>query len=207
MVEIRERTSGNGKYLYLEHTFRINGKILKRELYLGKKLPNNIEALKRKFLEEIYSEKWYKQLDKIKAAYKIDQKSSPESAKEKEVEGFMIRFTYDSQRIEGSTLTLRETADLLQHGISPSNKPNRDVKEAEAHALLFYEIISTKKELTMQLLLEWHYNLLKGTKPDIAGKIREKQVWIYGSKFIPPPPVEIGVLIKEFFRWYGKNKN
>lgn len=206
MVEVRERVSGNGTYFYLEHSFRIKGKIQKKELYLGKKLPKNLDELKRNFLTGIYVEKWYKQLDKIKAAYRADQKSTSKSAREKELEGFMIKFTYDTQRIEGSTLTLRETADLLQHGISPSNKPNGDSKEAEAHAHLFYEMLFNKKELTLQLLLEWHYALLKATKEDIAGKIRVKQVWIYGSKFTPPPPVEVGVLLREFFRWYSKSK-
>ncbi|MDE1865944.1 MAG: Fic family protein [Candidatus Micrarchaeota archaeon] len=206
MVEIRGRQRGNTVYYYLEHAFRINGKVTKKELYLGKKVPSNIDVIKLKFLKEIYDQKWYSQLDKIKKNYKKDISKATKSELEKELEVFMIKFTYDTQKIEGSTLTLRETANLLQHNITPSNKPTRDVKEAEAHSKIFYQMLDYKKDLGLQVILSWHYELLNGTRPDIAGKIRTRQVWISGSKFVPPAPVEVYVLLKELFGWYDRNK-
>ena len=205
MVKIRESVSNKNMYYYLEHSFRLNGKVVKKELYLGKKIPKNIEEIKIKFLQEIYNQKWYALFERIRLSYKKDFDEAPKSAKEKELEGFMIKFTYDTQRIEGSTLSLKETAALLQHGITPTNKPNRDVKEAEAHSRVFYEMLDCKKDLSLQLILEWHYKLLQDTRADIAGKIRIRQVWIYGSKFTPPP-VEVPVLMREFLRWYERNK-
>ncbi len=207
MAEIREREAGGNKYYYLEHSFRLNGKIVKKEIYLGKKVPDNIEKIKKDLLSEIYNQKWYRLLDQIKAGYKKDMASAAPSEKEKELEGFMIKFTYDTQRIEGSTLNLKETANLLQHGITPSNRPNRDVKEAEAHSKVFYEMINCKKDLSINLIMEWHYNLLKDTRPDIAGTARTRQVLIGGSKFVPPSPVEVLPMLNAFFSWYNKNKN
>jgi Fic family protein len=206
MVNIRERKKGNKSYYYLEHSFRLNGQIVKEEKYLGHHIPKNIGKITTYFLADIYNKKWYLLLDKIKTVYKKDMSSATISEKEKEIEGFMIKFTYDTQKIEGSTLTLKETANLLQHGITPSNKPNRDVKEAEAHSHIFYKMLNYKKDLTMQLVLEWHYSLFENTKKDIAGKIRTRQVWIFGSKFIPPSPVEVSPLLEDFFSWYNKNK-
>ncbi len=131
----------------------------------------------------------------------------PESLSEKEIESFMIKFTYDTQRIEGSKLTLRETANLLEKGITPKEKPLRDVKEAETHKKVFYELLKFKKDLTLDLILHWHRTLFLETKKDLAGILRKHQVAISGSKFMSPSPVEVYPLLKEFFKWYDQNKN
>ena len=207
MVEIRERKTGNNTYYYLEHSFRLSGKVVKKELYLGKQIPKNIESIKAKFLQEVYNKKWYVLLDRIKANYKKDMRSATVSEREKELEGFMIKFTYDTQRIEGSTLNLKETANLLQHGITPSNRPSRDVKETEAHSKLFYELLDHKNDLNLQTVLDWHYQLFKDTKPDIAGKVRTRQVLIAATKFVPPSPAVVPAELSDFFKWYNRNKD
>jgi len=184
---------------------RKGGKIAKRERYLGKNIPYNVDALKQEFLSQMYEERWYAVLDKIKQAFTQEIKKTPLSAREEEIQKFAIQFTYDTQRIEGSALSLRETADLLERGITPKFKPIRDVKEAEAHKELFDEMLKTKKDLSYALVIYWHKKLFERTKPDIAGKIREHQVAISGSKFLPPSPVEVYPLLRDFFRWYDKN--
>ena len=123
------------------------------------------------------------------------------------MEVFSIRFTYDTQRIEGSTLTLRETANLIERGISPHNRPINDIKEAEAHQKIFKTMLSIDKGLSQNLLLGWHRELLSGTKSDIAGKLRVSDVRISGSRFVPPTNLEVHALMKEFFSWYERSKN
>ncbi len=207
MVSITKKQVGNETYYYLGHTYRSNGKVNKIEKYLGKEIPKNIEKLKKEFVFEIYKEKWFNLFDKIKENYKKEQRLMPFSAKEKELETFMVKFTYDTQRIEGSKLTLKDTANLLEKGISPKEKPIRDIKEAEAHKGVFYELLNPKKDLSLQIVLYWHKKLFGETKEDIAGKIREHGVQISLSKFVPPTPVELQLLLKEFFDWYNQNKN
>ncbi|MFH1425124.1 MAG: Fic family protein [archaeon] len=58
----------------------------------------------------------------------------------------------------------------------------------------------------MQIVLFWHKQLLSETKPDIAGKVRSHGVAIGMSKFVPPTPVELETLLKEFFDWYKKSR-
>ncbi len=101
---------------------------------------------------------------------------------------------------------MRETADLLERGITPQTKPTRDIKEAEAHKKVFYEMMSYKKELSLQIILYWHKRLFEQTAPEIAGKIRQYQVAISGSKFLPPLSVEVYSLLEEFLKWYQNNK-
>jgi Fic family protein len=207
MVRVRKRVIGNQTYYYLEHAIRTEGRVQKKELYLGKEIPKNIEEVKRDFFREVYKEKWHPLLNKIREGFSRDLRRMPQSAREKEIETFAVRFTYDTQRIEGSKLTLRETANLLERGATPRDKPIGDVKEAEAHRELFYEILGYKKDLSLQIILYWHRKLFQATKPDIAGKLREHQVAISGSKFVPPFPAEVYPLLREFFRWYAGNKD
>lgn len=206
MTAIRKKTIGEKSYFYLEHSFRKNGKVGKKELYLGKEIPKNVEKIKREFISEIYNEKWLNQLNKIKENYSKEQKKTPDSAKEKEIENFMIKFTYNTQRIEGSKLTLRDTANLLEKGETPK-KPLRDIKEAEAHKKVFYNMLKYSKDINLQIILQWNKMLLLETKTDIAGKIRNHGVAISGSKFVPPLAIELNTLLREFFDWYNKNKS
>lgn len=206
MVAIKKKKMKNQSYYYLEHSIREGKTVKKKAIYIGKKIPKNIEQLKKKFLDDIYKERWYADVDRIKQRFSKEYHAMPKSAREKQLQNFAISFTYDTQRIEGSTLTLRETADLLENDITPKNRPIRDVKEAEAHRDLFYKMLNLKKDLSLQMMLEWHWELFNLTKPDIAGKIRKHQVAISGSRFIPPSPVEVYPLVTEFFKWYDKNK-
>ncbi len=207
MVTVKKRLIGNQTYYYIEHTIRNKRKIQKKEKYLGKVLPKNLEEVKKQFLSEVYKEKWYTLLDKIRENFSKEIKDIPQVAKEKGVNDFSIRFTYDTQKIEGSKLTLRETAQLLEEGVTPKEKPVDDIKEAEAHQKIFLEMLGYKNDLSLQVVLYCHKKLFENTKLEIAGKIRNHQVMISGSRFIPPFPAEVYPLLKEFFKWYKKNKN
>lgn len=207
MVAIRKKTVGKQIYYYLEHSFREKDRVEKKEKYLGKALPQNIEELKRQFISEIYREKWFGLFDRIKEEYSEQEKMLPPSAREKELENFAVKFTYDTNRIEGSTLTFRETSLLLEKGITPNAKPLRDVKEAEAHRKVFYEMLDYKKDLSLDTVLYFHKKLFEDTKKDIAGKLRQHQVTIAGSKFAPPFPIEVYPQLMDFFKWYRKNKD
>jgi Fic family protein len=212
MVNIRSKKEGTQTYYYLRHNIRKGPKKVEtKEKYLGKKIPENIEKIKQEFLRDIYKKKWYTLFDQIKSIYSNDMKLMPPSSRRKQLSTFAIKFTYHTQRIEGSRLTLRETANLLERGLTPKEKPQEDVIEAEAHEKLFFEIMDKhyykQKDLSYNMMLEWHRKLFHQTKSDIAGKIRRHQTTISGSKFIPALPVEVYPLLQDFFKWYNKSKN
>lgn len=207
MVQLKKKIVNNNTYFYLEHSFREDGKVHKKEKYLGKELPANLENAKKQFFYDVASEKWFKKLDNIKLNYIAEEKLTPPSAKQKARDTFAVKFTYNTNRIEGSTLTLKETADLLDRGITPTHKPLEDIKETEAHKRVFIECMGYKKDLTQQIVLFWHKILFEGTKPDIAGKIRIHQVAISGSKYLPPLPIELESRLRDFFSWYHKSKD
>jgi len=206
VVTIRKRLVGTREYFYLQHTLRTGKGIQTRERYLGTRLPANIEETRRDFLSDIYKERWYPLLDGVRSNYLREQRRIPRSASQKQARSFSVRFTYDTTRIEGSKLTYRETADLLERGLSPRAKPLEDIKEVETHDRVFREALEYEKDMSLRIILLWHKKLFDETKPDIAGKIRAHQVAISGSRFMPPSPVEVQPLLRELFRWYDRNK-
>jgi len=207
MVELKKILKGRKDYYYLVHSYRKGKSVKKKQVYLGGSVPKDLGDRKKIFMQEFYKEKFLKDLDKIKKNFSKEYSALPKSAKEKSKEGFAVRFTYNTQRIEGSALTLKETANLLENGITPDSKSLRDVKEAESHKKIFFEMLGYEKDLALQKILEWHRKLLQETKPDIAGKIRNHNVEISQSKFKPPMHLELEILLKEFFDWYNKHKS
>ena len=206
MVSLKKKNMHGNTYYYLEHSFRKNGKIDKKEKYLGRALPKNIDQVKEEFLREFYQVTWFNSFDTIKEQFIKEKRNIPPSLEKKQTEHFATSFTYNTNRIEGSTITLRETADLLERGISPSRRPLEDIKETEAHKAVFYDMLKYNSEMSVSTVLHWHTQLFQLTKPDIAGKIRTHQVGISGSTFRPPYPIELDLLLGDFFDWYHQNK-
>ena len=207
MVSIKKKKISNKIYHYLQHTYRVNGKVHYKEKYIGEKIPKDIEKKKKEFQNELYQDLWYSKFNKIKNNFNKNYSKIPKLIQNKELETFAVKFTYNTNKIEGSTLTHLETALLLEKGISPANKPIEDIKEAEQHREVFYDMIKYDKNINISTLIHWHKKLFQFTKLDIAGKIRTYPVYISGSKHLPPSPVDLDLLIKEFFDWYNKNKN
>lgn len=205
MVNVVKRRKGTQDYYYLYHDSK-KDKRKQHEVYLGKVIPEDIEDRKKNFALDIERKEWLPELQKIYKNFKKEQKIIPPSIKEKNLKSFSVKFTYNTQRIEGSTLTLKDTTLLLDDGISPSNKPNNDIKETEIHQKVFLDIIKQKDDLSLTVVKKWHKKLFVQTKPDIAGLLRDYNVGIGGSKFTPPPHTAVKLLVDGFFKWYNTSK-
>jgi len=205
-MRIKKKRIRKKDYFYLEHSIWEDGTVTKKERYLGTELPEDIEEIKLRFNYDLMSETYFSKFSSIKKNFSGEFRKMPPSARKKYLDYFMIKFTYDSNRIEGSTITLKETAKILERGITPRNKPVEDVKETEAHRAVFDEVVGYKKDLSLAIILKWHKMLLGGTQSDIAGKIRKHQVKVAGSKAEFAIPAEIDTLLDEFIKWYRKNR-
>jgi len=198
-MRIVKRKKGNEEFYSIQYSFRENGKVITREKYLGKTLPNENELIQLK--KQLLKEKSFelnKKLEKIKFDFQKEWKTFPPSYKEKVLEQIAVAFTYNTNAIEGSTITLEETNEIIEHKISP-NKPLRDVKETENHARVFFEMLKKKEKITKELLLDWHMQIFKDSKEDIAGRFRNHLVRV-GEHLAPDwQDVEdlMGKLIKE----------
>jgi Fic family protein len=190
-------------YYYLKHSFRSKGKVITKEKYLGKKIPKDIEKIKNNFLKKTKTE-LYNKINKIKNNFRKEWIKYPKSIKKELLVDFSVNFTYNTNAIEGSTITEEETEELIKEKISP-NKPIRDVNETINHSNIFLNMLNEKKDLNLSLLLKWHKDIFKQTKEDIAGKLREYSVKI--ANYRAPDWQDLKKLLKEFFEWYNKNRD
>ncbi|MBP3194101.1 MAG: Fic family protein [Cardiobacteriaceae bacterium] len=103
-------------------------------------------------------------------------------------EDFRLRFTYNSNAIEGNTLSLQETKVVLE-GITIGGKTLREHFEVINHqeAIFFIEELVRKKvAISEQIIREIHYLVLKNINDKEAGKYRSCNVLISGAQHIPP---------------------
>lgn len=206
MAKIAKVQINGNFYYYLEQSLRQNGAVTKKRLYLGKKIPNNVSELKEKFERDIYAAEMYPLFERIKKGYASELKRMHKVSKDKAEEAFMVAFTYDTQRIEGSKLSFRDTSQVLLEQSTPKGAQIVDIKEAEAHRKVFYQMLGYDGELSLGIILKWHRELLQETKPSVAGRIRNADVVITNSRFHPPSYQYMESMLSNFFAWYNQNK-
>lgn len=132
----------------------------------------------------------------------------PEAALQRLQERFRVLLTYNSNAIEGNTLSISETKLVIEEGITIGGKTLREHNEAINHqkALLFLEnIISQKKQITMELLFTLHSIILDNIIDEEKGTYRKRNVWVEGASFLPPKPALLPQKMKEFFLWLRIN--
>src|SRR3989344_7800614 len=203
MVNIKKKEIKGKPYYYLEHSYREKGRIKKKEKYLGTEIPKNIEQITNLFRSEL-EKNLYKKLELIKKDFQLEWKRIPESVKQKQKEEISIAFTYNTNAIEGSTITLEETRGIIHDKISP-NKSLRDVRETEAHSEIFIKMLKKKEEITNALLLEWHEEMFGMTKSDIAGKFRDYLVRV--GPYLAPDWQEVKKMMNELISFISNNKH
>lgn len=210
-TEIKEK--GGRKYYYRVISQRKGKKVNKKRIYLGADL--NKESLSEKemnadkdllLLSTLLNNEEKKELETIKRRYlKI-----PKETKENRYESFISLFTYDSTNIEGNTLTLQETSQLLFENITP-RKSLREINEVINHKTAFDYLLEYKKEISKNFILKLHELVVKDTlKPELknqVGKYRTLQVYIRGVNWLPVKPKEVSKEMASLLSWYTKNKN
>lgn len=121
-------------------------------------------------------------------------------------EYFDVAYTFESNRIEGNTLTLQETMLVAVEGLTIGGKSLNEHLEAVNHqdAISFVRDLATNKEpISKRVLMEIHRLVLKEIDSDNAGIYRRVPVRITGSQHEPPQPFLLEKLMEDFFRFYS----
>jgi len=165
--------------------------------YVAKSTPNTIS----KTLESILA-----QIDVLKA--KLDTFRQFDSYRI--LQALELEYTFESNRIEGNTMTLRETDLVINEGLTISGKSMREHLEAINHqeAIAFIkELMNKNTSLIEREVLSIHNLILRGIHPEDAGRYRKVQVMIKGSAHMPPQPFLVAKEMEDYFIWYETNKN
>lgn len=120
----------------------------------------------------------------------------------------VIEWTYNSNAIEGNTLTLSETKVVLENGLTIRGKSLKDHLETINHkdAIEYIEnLVEKNNELSEHDIKSIHHLILKEIETVNAGKYRNQNVFISGAKHVPPTymsvPYEMQKLIERYQNW------
>jgi Fic family protein len=124
---------------------------------------------------------------------------------------FDVELTYNSNAIEGNTLTITETKVILEDGITIGRgKTLREHLEVINHkeAIDYIEDIVKKDiDIDERVIKDLHFIILKGINNKNAGKYRELNVLISGSEHRPPEHFLVKEKMEELIKWYDSNKS
>lgn len=122
-------------------------------------------------------------------------------------EEFLVEYTYNSNAIEGNTLTLQETALVLE-GITIDQKPLKDHLEAVGHKdafLYVQELVKDKVQFSEAVIKQIH-TLVLMDRPDDRGIYRRIPVRIMGAYHTPPDPTMVPEMIEKLVVEFEKKK-
>ena len=155
---------------------------------------------------EIFEVKFGDKINKIKERFNNEFKSLPKLEKEKYLRDFSIKFTYNSEAIEGSTLNLKDTIRLLRDDIAPQ-KSFKDIIESQRHYEVFLKLLNSNNKFNLDFILDVHKQLFEKTYSKIAGKLRKHNVRVIGSQTTFPHHTKLEDELRDFFKWFSENKN
>lgn len=135
----------------------------------------------------------------------------PSTAVKKLQERFEIEMTYNSNAIEGNSLTLKETFLVINEGLTIKGKPLKDHLEIKDHheALdMVYELIGYDAQPTLSehLIRTLHQLVVRKTEEEFAGKYRVSNVFIGGADHTPPDALQVPADMKKMMTWFGKEQ-
>ena len=159
--------------------------------------PDNIN-----FIIDIDENYFYK-VDELKEKLDSKRPISQETLKSLK-ETINLEWTYNSNGIEGNTLTLKETQVVLE-GITVGGKTIKEHLEAINHekAIVYLdELVKDNKPITEWNIKNIHQLILKEIDNDNAGKYRRENVTIKGATHIPPDYIKIPELMEKLILNY-----
>lgn len=135
----------------------------------------------------------------------------PKSAVQKLREKFQIEMTYNSNAIEGNSLTLKETFLVINEGITVKGKPLKDHLEAKDHHVALeylYDMINKDKKHTLSemLIRNLHQIIIQGIDKEWAGRYRNANVIIGGAKHTPPDALQVPQKMRNLIGWLKSQK-
>jgi hypothetical protein len=158
----------NGKqYYYLKQSFRLGNKVKTKTMaYIGnKKDKEKIENLKKGFNKEklenikkelfevkdwnlLLSKKDKEKIEEIKKQFSLKLENLDEKTKKDMFDDFLTYFVYNTNAIEGNTLTLKETDLLLNKGITPQGRTLREINDHLNSRDVFYYLSNENLPIT-----------------------------------------------------------
>lgn len=147
-------------------------------------------------------------LDRLKAMLNLFRPLNREIVAELK-QRYDVRFTYHSNAIEGNTLSLRETALVLERGITIAGKSLKEHLEVIGHeqAINYIESFAEANAVINEWeLRQIHSLILRQIDPEMAGRFRQLDVKAAGTEYVYPPHYQVQALMISFVQWLNSQE-
>lgn len=220
MAYLAKRKRDDKVYYYLaENIVVAKGQRKQLRKYVGTEKPSEtkLQVLMSEFEKEVEKEQIrlhgrhyltkyeITEIDEINKNFWHRYRKQNNTVQEQFDQNFVMAFVYNTNSIEGSTLSPKEVELLLSENIAP-NKPLDDVLEAKAAQKTLNFVKGYKEDFSEDLVKKIHEMYFKDTKPKIAGFYKTHQNRVTGSHFEPTPPQFVLTDVKNYFTEYSKLK-
>ncbi|MEA2036052.1 MAG: Fic family protein [Nanoarchaeota archaeon] len=225
---VEKKKIGKNLYNYLKVSVRVGGSIKTRTVaYLGKEpmtkdsLRNKIAKIPKSRIEEIkkeiknesidinkefFNENQLSKLEKVKNDFNKKLEKLDENLIDDMLKDFKTVYIYNTNAIEGNTMTLQETNLLLNENRSPEGRDLREIYDHINEKEAFDFILSNKPAINEKLIIKLHSMLLNKIDKRV-GRFRLHKVRVFGSTFETSPPEYVKADISLLLKWHKKSKN
>ncbi|MEK6883018.1 MAG: Fic family protein [Nanoarchaeota archaeon] len=222
---LETRKTKKGVKHYMSHSFREGGKVKKIRVYLGSNLEHNVLLQRESKAKELLGQqlnsfkiirspinyKFTKRDEEIIKKLKRKARLKLVHLTEQDWGRFTELFTYNTNAIEGSTITQEEVLEILESNKWPYAKPKEDISETYGGAQAIKYIRKTKEHISTDLILALHKIIFENSK-SFAGEFRKRGTEV-GIKdglgnivHLGAPSHRVLTLISELVKWYNLNK-
>src|SRR3989344_3115488 len=227
MVFISNKTIKGKKRHYLEKSIRLpNGKIKKFSAYLKGYKPNKKykyfanytrllnDRISKELIEfaansyqksNIFDAELIRSLEGRKLGYRDIIKKITKKQLQDIIDRFTVNFTYESNAIEGNSLTLKDVAIVLHEKRIPEGKELREIYETLNTRKAMELVFSNKLRINEKDIVKLHKILTKGT--GVAAGFKKLPNFILGRNVKTTPPEKVTGEINNLIRWYHENRN
>jgi hypothetical protein len=174
-------------YYYLKHFYR-DGRIPRViELYIGPTIPGKeeLDRLKADLVSKVFGKRWGQAIEAVRTRYRDSQARMSPAAQRKALDEFIVRFTRDSLKLEGSSLDLAHVRDIALKNVVPSARPLDEVLDAKAHVETCRMAFQGNAPLSAGLLAAW-----------------ERQLVMYGRAPVPSRAGNAAPSMEKTIEWY-----
>jgi fido (protein-threonine AMPylation protein) len=225
MVSIKEKKIDGAKYYYLSKSIRMpDGKVSTIEKFIPdkKKSLNKLEeefkdffvkkekelftkfALNKYNTDSVFSEEELKKIEEIKVDFQRTIKKFSKSQWKDVFDRFTVNFTYESNALEGNTLTLKDVAIVIFEKRGIKGKELREIYETRNSRKVMDLILKKKFNVNEKDIIKMHSMLMK----DIDERKGYKEIpnYIPGLNLEFTPPEKVQKEMKELIKWFEENK-
>lgn len=228
---IEKKKIGNDYYNYLKISVRLGDKVRTKTIaYLGKgnidkntakkifnKFKKTVNEVKQKTLEELkletvdinkelVGEQQLNKLEQIKNSFNNKLKTLDKETLKDMYNDFITLFVFNTNAIEGNTLTLRDTDLLLNKNITPSGKSLREINDHLNSKDAFIFILEGNPKINHDAIIKIHSLLMKNIDKRV-GYYRMHNVRVLGARFETTPAEYVKIDMNILLRWFKKEKN